>query len=184
MRNRNKEKEAEYKKLYRAKNRERIRESRKKKMLDPEFAESARRYNREYSKKNISSINARHRARRKSDDSNRLRQALCSNIYCAITLFEKNGRTNSLKKHGIDIPLICEKIGPRPKGFHLDHIVPLSALDMHNPIHIRIGNDYRNLRWITAKENYSKHTKVPEWAYYDPFLAELITVIVPQEGET
>jgi hypothetical protein len=56
---------------------------------------------------------------------------------------------------------LLEKHGPKPEGWHADHIVPLSCAKTVEELH-RI-HVVENIRWVPAKANNSKFNhKTPE----------------------
>jgi hypothetical protein len=55
---------------------------------------------------------------------------------------------------------IHKKLGVRPKGHHLDHIIPQSFFDFRNQDEIKACWDIENLRWLPALENVSKGNRL------------------------
>ena len=51
---------------------------------------------------------------------------------------------------------IHKELGVRPKGHHLDHIIPQSFFDFRKQDEIKACWDIENLRWLPALENVSK----------------------------
>jgi hypothetical protein len=49
-----------------------------------------------------------------------------------------------------------------PGSFHIDHIVPLAALDLADPAQLRVACNWQNLRPISPKKNMSKGAKLTE----------------------
>jgi hypothetical protein len=58
---------------------------------------------------------------------------------------------------------LAEKTGvPKDRhGYQIDHIVPADALDWNNALHRKMFNSPTNVRWLTAFDNNSKHSKIP-----------------------
>ena len=63
-----------------------------------------------------------------------------------------------------------------PKGWHVDHNIPLKAFDMSNELHQRVCWWHRNLRPMWAGDNLKKHDKykeedkqklIQEWIFYN-----------------
>lgn len=49
-----------------------------------------------------------------------------------------------------------------PGSFHIDHIVPLSAFDLSDPMQLRVACNWQNLRPIPPKKNMSKGAKLTD----------------------
>jgi hypothetical protein len=49
-----------------------------------------------------------------------------------------------------------------PGSFHIDHIVPLAALDLADPAQLKVACNWQNLRPISPKKNMSKGAKLTE----------------------
>lgn len=67
---------------------------------------------------------------------------------------------------------------PKTKGFHIDHIIPLSAFDLNNVEHIKLANSIENLQWLPSKENISKKDSI-DWRLIEsnPHLIEIANII-------
>ena len=109
-----------------------------------------------------------------------MRQNLRSLILSAFRRTSKNGKLKSNKEYGIDFNAIFDRIGPRPgsgREYHLDHIIPLAAFNLDIPEHVKLSQSPCNLRWISKKENLEKGDDIPEIAYSDPELLEILIKI-------
>jgi hypothetical protein len=73
----------------------------------------------------------------------------------------KSGKESSvLKKYYIDAHKIAEHLGKQPDGdHHIDHILPLFAFDLTDPLHIYAAFHPSNHQWLLARENLSKNAK-------------------------
>lgn len=49
-----------------------------------------------------------------------------------------------------------------PGSFHIDHIVPLAAFDLGDPMQLKVACNWQNLRPIPPKKNMSKGAKLTE----------------------
>jgi hypothetical protein len=49
-----------------------------------------------------------------------------------------------------------------PGSFHVDHIVPLAALDLTDPAQLRVACNWQNMRPLSPKKNMSKGAKLTE----------------------
>lgn len=131
--------------------------------------ESYRKYNNQYQKNKY-----------ENDPIYRMRQNLRSLIFSAFVRLSKNGKLKSNKEYGIDFNAIFNKVGPRPgsgREYHLDHIIPLAAFDFDNEEHIRLSQSPCNLRWVSRKENLCKSDSIPDFAYSDPELLNILKII-------
>jgi hypothetical protein len=55
---------------------------------------------------------------------------------------------------------IHQELGVRPKGHHLDHIIPQSFFDFRRQVEIEACWNIENLRWLPAYENVSKGNRL------------------------
>jgi len=46
-------------------------------------------------------------------------------------------------------------------GWHLDHIIPLSAFDLTDPEQLKIACHYTNIQPLWARDNLVKSNKIP-----------------------
>jgi hypothetical protein len=49
-----------------------------------------------------------------------------------------------------------------PGSFHIDHIVPLAALDLANPEQLKVACNWQNMRPLAPRKNMSKGAKLTE----------------------
>ncbi len=88
-------------------------------------------------------------------------------IWHAFNKYTETGKIMSCKKYDINIPAICNYLGPHPntlgkKGkYHIDHIIPLSKFDLNNPEYIKVAFSPENHQWLTAEANLKKGNKIP-----------------------
>jgi hypothetical protein len=78
----------------------------------------------------------------------------------AFKMFSKNGKIHPSKKYGINYEEIFKYLGPEPNDnneYQIDHILPLSAFNFDNPVHIRAAFAPENHRWLSKEENLSKN---------------------------
>jgi hypothetical protein len=64
------------------------------------------------------------------------------------------------KKYNIDFDAIFEKLGERPDGHQLDHIIPLAMFDVTNQRHVYLAHLPCNLRWFPGDDNARKNDTV------------------------
>lgn len=78
------------------------------------------------------------------------------------------------KFHDDELLAYCQReyltILPKPKGFTLDHILPLKIFDPTDNLEMKLCWNRRNLRWITGVENSTKRDKIifdlfDDWHY-------------------
>jgi hypothetical protein len=49
-----------------------------------------------------------------------------------------------------------------PSSFHIDHIIPLAALDLADPAQLKVACNWQNMRPLSPKKNMSKGAKLTE----------------------
>lgn len=167
----------------------------KRDAMRDELNERSRKYNRECKdkkrevvlrsrNKHLESHRKRATAYAKSKYDNdplyRTKQNLRSLIFSAFVRLSKNGKLKTNKEYGIDFNAIFAKVGERPgngREYHLDHIIPLAAFDFDNEEHVRLSQSPCNLRWVSRKENLCKSDSIPDFAYSDPELLNILKII-------
>lgn len=83
-------------------------------------------------------------------------------VRIAFNRYSKTGKIRKSKLYGISYEKIIEHLKPFPeniKEYHIDHIIPLSAFDLNNPVHILAAFSPENHQWLKAKDNISKNAK-------------------------
>lgn len=119
-----------------------------------------------------------YRNKRKSDPYFLLESTIRTRFKQAMKLMSKNGKTKSCSEYGIDFKAIYDKVGPKPnKDYHLDHIIPLAKFDLDNVEHIKLAHLPCNLQWIASKDNLLKRDNIPDIAYHDPDLKNILITI-------
>lgn len=79
------------------------------------------------------------------------------------SLFRRVGvgvKNKTCSEYGIDFDQIYKSLGPRPVGFHLDHIIPICKFDLTNETHVKLAWSVDNLRWISGADNIKKRSSV------------------------
>ena len=164
---RNKETLFEYQRAYKKKNKERLRVRDKAYIARDPIEFHKRRYQRQ-------------KIRYNNDPKFRLKHNIRTLIRSAFIRLSTRGKTKTNKEYGIDYNMIFDKIGPCPgsgKEYHLDHIIPLACFNLDIDDHIRLAHLPCNMRWITANDNLTKHNTIPDFAYSDPDLIEILKTI-------
>lgn len=70
-----------------------------------------------------------------------------------------HGKTQSSSKYGINYSNIIEQLGECPgniSDYHVDHIIPLCAFDLSDPLHVKAAFAPQNHRWVKKEDNLSK----------------------------
>lgn len=144
-----------------------------RKKHDPVFRQKAVQRMREWTEKNRDRFNEtirRIRARRMANDlSYRIARGLRSRFYMAVKNRVRSG--NAIRELGCSIEefraYIETKFAPgmswdnwSPKGWHLDHIIPLSTFDLTDPEQVKRACHYTNFQPLWAKLNVSKGAKI------------------------
>lgn len=165
-----KEKQRKNAKAYEERNRERRKEMHKEwneKHRDKKRASDARRADKrkKYREENKEKIREYYRNKYHNDPIYKIKRNVSNNFKQAMVFYSKNGKTQSLKKYGIDMDAIVEHLGQLPqdgKKYDIDHIFPITAFDLNNPEHIRICWHPNNLQWLEHLENVSKSDNYDE----------------------
>ena len=165
----NKEKIREYNKVYRQENKEAIKECNK--TYKQKNKERLKEYN-QFHAKEIKQYHRQYtRDKRKTDINFRLADNLRRRLHDAIKQGWKSGSAVADLMMSIsDFKLYLEeRFYPNPEtgemmtwnnygmfGWHIDHIVPLSAFDLTDPQQFKKACHYSNLRPMWAKQNISE----------------------------
>lgn len=172
------ERKSEYNKSWRKKNRDRHRANanerfRNRYQKDPAFREICKERASAYAQTNEgkSVINARSRAKRASDPA----FAIACNTRVKLNKFVSGKRKagSFSKLFGCTKEMLLSHIesqfsegmtwANRGSYWHLDHIMPLSAVDLiGDELSFMAANNYRNLRPLEGKENIAKSNNVTE----------------------
>lgn len=115
---------------------------------------------KQYKKDNLERYRTQRKERYHNDCCYRLKVNLRNRLRKGFLLYSKNGKTLSCKDYGIDFKEIYDKLGHKPKGYHLDHIIPLSVFDFDNKEHVRLAHLPCNLRYTTQEENLLKNDNI------------------------
>lgn len=141
--------------------------------------ESVLDWRKQYKKEHKKEINIKkkenHKRRMDTDPVYRTQM----NIRCNInSLFRRSASKKSKKcaEYGIDFNKIFNKIGPRPKDHHLDHIIPISKFDLNDPEHVKAAWSADNLRWLQGRENILKRDSII-FELFTPELTEIAKMI-------
>jgi hypothetical protein len=89
-------------------------------------------------------------------------------VKTALDKFTKTGKIKHADEYGINYEAIIKQLGPYPgprENYHIDHIFPLIAFDLNNPIHIRAAFAPENHQWLTVNENLSKGDRYDKVAF-------------------
>lgn len=146
-----KEQAREYGKIYRSKNKERIRET-------------SRKRKREY-----------FRNRLKTDPAFKLRLYMSNRLYCTMSGRSKNSATftyigctpSELRQYleskfldGMSWENYGNPSGDHSSGWHIDHIIPLSSFDFSVEENIYVAWHYSNLRPLWGLDNLRKSNRI------------------------
>ena len=94
------------------------------------------------------------------------RQEWANNPECSARKYDTGSRTRKQTPAWVDSHAIIQFYASCPKGFHVDHIIPLKGKIDGRPVsglHV-----LWNLQHLSAEENYKKHCRITE-AYLDQF---------------
>ena len=128
-------------------------------------------YNIQYRTENVESIkesvekykskrNIRNKLRYNSDPLFKLE----NNIRARFNQVYKNQCVKKTNKTFdlVDLEAVYNKLGEIPKGYHIDHIIPISVFDLTNEEHLKWVYHPSNVRILPAKENLAKSDKL-DW---------------------
>jgi hypothetical protein len=171
----NKEKRKEINKRYREANREKLNE--RKKQYNQEnkekrkqyyeankqkIAEQTKQYYEANKEKLVEWKNEWTRNRRKNDEQFRIRNNLSGSLRKVLNRIGKTKNASILTYIGCSVESLQEHLNSTKKpdwgdDLHIDHIIPSSLFDHTNEEEIKKCWNWRNLRYLPAKENISKH---------------------------
>ena len=152
----NKEKIAANRKQYHQDNKEKI------KQYYQDNKERYAEYQKQYYQDNRERKNELERTRRKNDDQFRIRKRLSGHLWVALKGIGKTKKASILSYIGCTIEFMKEHLNSTKEpdwgdGLHIDHIIPKSLFDHTNDEEIKKCWNWRNLRYLPAEENMSKH---------------------------
>ena len=133
--------------------------SRYRKNLDKD---KAREYHRQYVLKNIDRIRKNKRKYSRENPRGILTHRLRTRFYCAMRDYSLTGKCKPSRKYGIDYQAIFDYLGPCPgdyEDYHIDHVFPLSAFDLNNPVDVRVAFAPENHQWLRVQDNLRKKNK-------------------------
>lgn len=94
-----------------------------------------------------------------NDKQYNIRVRLCNCFNRAMERYNKKGYIPPKKDKKIDYNAIIEHLQPFPKDFEMyeiDHIIPLAAFDLTNPIHLKLSWDKENIQLLLKDSNRVK----------------------------
>ena len=103
------------------------------------------------------------RTRRKNDEQFRIRGDISSDLGFSLRNVGKTKNASTLTYIGCTIEFMKEHLNSTKKpewgdcDLHMDHIIPKSLFDHTNEEEVKKCWNWRNLRYIPAEENISKH---------------------------
>lgn len=110
---------------------------------------------------NVICRNCYNKHKRKNDKKFRIMTILRQRSYSALRLFGK-GKVKKSDEYGINYLNIIKHLSPFPQNieeYHVDHIFPLCAFDLSNPIEILAAFAPENHQWLKAMDNMIKNNK-------------------------
>ena len=169
----NREKDLADHAAYYAANREEIRARRA--ILYAENRDKRKVVRAAYRAKNIDKIraydSARHKKKVATDIQYKLRQNIRSRLHIAMKGNYKTGSaTRNLGCTILELKTHLESLfkpgmtwgNHAHKGWHIDHIIPLSSFDLSDDKQLRLACHYSNLMPLWATENLRKGARIPE----------------------
>lgn len=126
-------------------------------------------YMSEYRDTNRDRLNKHQKSRLKSDPEFKLRHAIRTRLNRALSRAGKQVKTAAL--FGCSIAELRQHLERQFEpgmtwenhgrdGWHIDHIVPLTAFDLSNPEHLARAQHYTNLRPMWAADNIRKRDRI------------------------
>lgn len=112
--------------------------------------------------KHIACRGCYNKIKRREDENFRICTILRSRTYSALRAYSSKGKVKSSDEYGISYAAIIEHLKPFPinsKLYHIDHIIPLCAFDLNDPIQIQAAFAPENHQWLTSTQNMSKNGK-------------------------
>ena len=142
-------------KQYRQDNKEKIAAQRK------QYGQDNKEKIKQYQQNNKERKNEWERTRRKNDEEFRIRRSLSNNFRHALNRIGKTKNASILTYIGCTIEFMKEHLNSTKEpdwgdGLHIDHIIPSSLFDHTNEEEVKKCWNWRNLRYLPAKENISK----------------------------
>ena len=141
----------------------------KKKNYRENHKEPLRRWHSQYKKDHRELINEHHTERLKTDINFRLTCRLRARLYAALRNMQKKG--SAIKDLGCTLPELKRWLESNFKDgmtwenygeWHIDHIIPLSRVDLTREEHLRKVCHYTNLQPLWATENLAKGNKISQ----------------------
>ncbi len=108
-------------------------------------------------------IRERERFKLRNDKQFAITDRLRRSLNHALTKYSKTGKIMSSRKYGINWKEVIESLKPFPKNlneFGIDHIIPLSSLDLNDKEQVRKAFAPENLQWLTMSENRRKSNRI------------------------
>lgn len=148
-----KQRKKEYDKKYRELNRQKLIDYCRK------YRQDNKERLKEFDKNRLNETRLRKRRRYKTDIAYQIKARISGHFKYCLDVYTKTGKTQQMKKYGIDVNSIIKKLGNPPqdgKIYHIDHIFPVSAFDLNNPEHIKACWHSSNLQWLEESKNLLK----------------------------
>ena len=162
-----------YLKQYRDLNRDQLRTAYLRKRAEnlDSIKQKAKDHYRKNSRKIITKNNRYAQKKMKLDINYKLAARLRSRLYSAIRDNQKCG--SAVADLGCSVPELKSYLESKfqsgmnwdnwgIRGWHIDHIIPLSSFDLQNPEEFRKATHYTNLQPLWWYENFDKRAKMPE----------------------
>ena len=150
-----------YNKEYYKNNKEKIKNNVKhyRKTHPGSIRETKRKW-RNNNKDKINSYFRMYRRKKLIHDEQYILKRLISNSVWKALRYNGNKKNKLLIEYNINVNDIYDLIGERPSPeYHLDHILPISAFNLLEPLHIKACWDKHNLQWLINSDNVRKSNK-------------------------